>query len=53
MKHFRAGAVVGIGVLAGGVIWNMLGEYRTVIIALAVATTIVVALIDWYTEKEA
>jgi hypothetical protein len=52
MRHFQAGAVVGAGILLGGVVWNMLGDSRAVIIALAVATTIIVALIDWYTEQK-
>jgi hypothetical protein len=51
MKHLRAGAVFGAGVLLGGVIWNLLGDAADITITFAIIVTLTVAAVDYITER--
>jgi hypothetical protein len=52
VKHIRAGLFGGLGCIIGGVLIQVLGDILWPTLALAMAVTIALAIIDWVTEKE-
>ncbi len=52
MKHVRIGVLFAAGVIGAGVVWQLLGPMAAPTIALALVGGVILAVIDYITEKE-